>query len=530
MSATPHESQSGILPLSDEQQWHCRYPGFTARSVRWAFYEPEPKPATEVSRLKKAIVALKKIVPRTRKSNAQEGVTTAQESKSFKFDKLPFELKSAIFDMIQLTPSWIHFTFKSGKLAEFEGGNQEIYVNKEWYRVPKLRQGLSRINAKPKAKEFVRAFTKRILRSLRIDEKSHPDVTEEEVNGDPPFCFKLKQRTISPRVRRRVDWFFFDGIVDMRPLNSTWPMPYDFYTIRHCVVRLDHLYEMVRSNDWGGILPPYFIWPDKSQVEELIILVGEFRKEVPPSNMKQIRAFWEDELTEKIGRLAIDYGQDIPNSDNFMMGYITECWSVAILTKRKHRYDWLKTMNGKQWLAYKVHDEKNNKSKWLACPEGHRWLDSDGSEFLASESGWWWLASDLGYPWLDTERGTRWLDTKDGGRFLDSPQALLWANIGTYDPSELTPLGTQVRKSWCKTPAGREWEFSHCPNGNPPIPPQRPQRASHTLPDGKVPVFFINISFRGWRYVMCPHDGPAQKHEPRLLARYLGRNIMENLD
>ncbi|OTA91733.1 hypothetical protein M434DRAFT_388357 [Hypoxylon sp. CO27-5] len=512
------EFRSRKLPIGDGRYLYYRYPGRTARSVRWAFYDPEPKHPTEENCLKKAIATLMKIILPKGKGNPQE-VDNAQDTKRPSFSELPFDIKFAIFEMIQSTPSWIHIKFKDWKPVSLDAGNQEIYVNREWYRVPKLRQGLSRIDPNIGAQGTVRELAKLVLNSTTSNGKNHRNA-KENANTDPPFRIKMKHRTITPRVRREVDWFFFDGFVDMRPQSWVWPMCYSLYQIRNCVFTLDHLYEMTHGHSRGDP-PPYFIWPTRSRIEELIIIVGEFRKEVPPSHMKQVRAFWVDELSEEIDMLEIDYGRDVSDSDNYMMGYITEQWSRAWLTKRTKRYKWFDTSSGKRWLAYPIHDENNTISKWLASPEGYRWLDSHGSEFLVSESGRWWLVSDFGYPWLESERGTEWLGTEAGKEFLESPQALVWVNIGTYKPSPLTPLGTQVRKSWFETPEGREWEFSHCPNGNPPTPPERPQRRAHLLPDERVPVFFTNISFRGWRYVICPRDGAAQEpdRKPRVLAQ-----------
>ncbi|KAI0142296.1 hypothetical protein F4776DRAFT_676234 [Hypoxylon sp. NC0597] len=519
------EFRSGEVPIGDGHYWYFRYPGRTARSVRWAFYDPEPKPPIKESYLKNAAATLKKTVLRKGKANPQEEIDAAQDTKGRSFNDLPFDMRLAVFKMIQSTPSWIHIKFKNWKPVRIDASNQEIYVNREWYEIPELRQGLSRIDPNVGAGGTVRALTKHILRSLISDRTKHRDA-EEDAGGDPPFRIKLKHRTITPRVRREIDWFFFDGFVDMRPVSWVWPMCYSLYQIRKCVFKLDHLYEMIGQRSWSDP-PPYFIWPNQSRIEELIIIVGEFRKEVQPSQMKQVRAFWVDDLSEEIDRLKIDYGQDVSESDNYMMGCITEFWSSAVLAKRAQRYGWLDTPSGRQWLAYQIHDENNKISKWLASPEGYRWLHSHGSRFLASESGRWWLVSDFGHPWLESDLGTEWLDTKAGKEFLKSPQALVWANIGTYEPSEFTPLGTQVRKSWFKTPAGREWQFSHCPNGNPPKCPERPQRQSHPGPDERVPIYFTNISFRGWRYVICPRDGAAQGPDrgPRVLAHYTMREI-----
>ncbi|KAI0843538.1 hypothetical protein F5Y06DRAFT_302681 [Hypoxylon sp. FL0890] len=528
MPRTSREFRSATVPVRDGHYCYYRHPGFSARSVRWAFYDPEPKPAKEESRFKTAMVALKEVIPPTRKSDSQQGVYAAREAEGPTFDELPLELKSVIFNIVQSTPSWIHLTLKRGRLVKFEGANQEIYVNKEWHQSSELRQGLSRIDPNIASKGIMRAFAKRLFRSSTSREKNDPDIPEEVISGDPPYPIVLKHKIRTPRVRREVDWFFFDSILDKRGRRRVWPIchHFDFIHITHCVFRLDHVYEMIYCEPLRENPFPYFIWSRMSHIEELVILVGEFRKEVPPSNMKHIRAFWVEELREEINKLKIDYGQDVSDSDNYMMGYITEFWASAFLTKRRQRNEWLDSDDGKRWLAYEVHDEDNRISTWLACPEGYKWLDSHGSEFLASESGRWWLASDLGYPWLETEKGTQWLGSEGGREFLDSPQALLWANTSTYEPSQLTPLGRQVRKNWFKTPAGREWEFSHCPDGNPPDPPQRPQRESNPPPDERIAFCFTNINFRGWRYVICPHEGDAPEREPRLLAAYTAREII----
>ncbi|KAI1418027.1 hypothetical protein F5Y13DRAFT_199135 [Hypoxylon sp. FL1857] len=520
-----HEFRSSLQQIGQGHYLYSRYPGYSARSVRWAFYELEPNPPMEGSHPKNAMAALKKIVARGKKSDSQQGVSATQEAEGLTFDKLPFDIKAAIFETVQSTPNWVHIKFKRGMPVKVDAGNQEINVNKEWHQVPKLRQGLSGVYLKNDT--ALRTLTKRILGFFIRDYKSYPDLFAE-YSDEHPFHVCLKHKVVTPRVRRLIDWFFFDGIMSMKPRIRVARMCWDFCHIRTCVLTLDHLYEMI-SLSWRDPAP-WFIWPHQSIIEELVIIVGEFRKEVLPLNMKQIRAFWVDDLTNQIDRLKIDYGQDISNSDNYMMGCVTEALTSAILRKRTNRNAWLGSSAGRQRLAYKVHDESNRISKWLACAEGNKWLESFGCKFLASESGRWWLASDLGYPWLETERGMQWLDTEAGRRFLDSPQALLWANTDTYQPSYLTPLGTQVRKNWFKTPAGGEWKFSHCPNGNPPTPPQRPQRESNPPPDDEsIPSYFINANFRGWRYVVCPREDAAQEsgnRVPRIMARQTTREII----
>ncbi|KAI1396878.1 hypothetical protein F4819DRAFT_499923 [Hypoxylon fuscum] len=422
------------------------------------------------------------------------------ESTGLTFDKLPYDVKHAIFEMAQSLPSWVHFKFSHGHLVEVNEVHQEIYVNREWYQAPELRQGLSR-HREPRYR--LRDVAKELFELLFRDRNIVRALQVPRNLGDKPFYVHLKRRVKTPSVKRRIDWFFFDGTVTAQAGIT------HAHQIRTCVFRLDALYDYMQHY-YRKATPPKFIWNEASHVEELVILVGEFRKEVQPSEMREIAAFWIDDFPEHqrhIARVTIQKPDDMPSHVFSHQEYMMEQYSNHLLydiyKHRRERFAWLASELGKGWLTHKVHDKHNIISRWLASSEGQMWLWSHGAAFLASRSGWWWLASAHGYPTLETEKGIHWLSSLAAWEFLRSEQALLWANTGTYR-SHIAALGTQVDKAWFRTRAGGEWKYAHCPDGRPPTPPRRPR--GHGLdPARQIPkCFYLDFRFRGWRFVMCP--------------------------
>ncbi|KAI1646547.1 uncharacterized protein F4817DRAFT_365973 [Daldinia loculata] len=487
----------------------------SAKEVRSHFGDPEPKAPTDSHILRDVTAMLGGIIGQGKQATKSSAGTECK-TQGLTFDSLPFDVKFSIFEMVGSLPSWVYFRYKKGKLVELWGGNREVYVNEEWHESRQLRRGLSTLNfliSKPAGADIL---AEGVLRLLSKDEPGVRNLQERH-RGDPRFSVRNNDQVNPILTRREIDWFFFDNCVNMVPSGGNWSMPHYIHSIRICVFGLDTVFH----KSWNP--PPDFIWPRCSHVEELIILVGRFRKEVPPSRMKVIKAFqanlatFKDTLSEYDDEIFehedTRYEKYLLRSEKYMIGEISRRWCLAFLNKHHRRHKWLDDEDGLRWLAYPVHDDKNELSIWLATPEGHDWLGHDwhensqpGFRFLASESGWWWLASDFGFPWLETEQGLGWLGTKKGQKFLKSRQALLWANTSTYNPSSLTPLGTQVRKAWFNTVAGIEWKFHNCPDGNPPAPPQPPQRDSNPPPNVEFPTHFKNPHFRGWRFVICPEE------------------------
>ncbi|KAI2631814.1 hypothetical protein GGR54DRAFT_581117 [Hypoxylon sp. NC1633] len=483
-----------------------RKPGKTAKSVRWALDDPQPKTREHLRRhgFKHAMAQLEKIVRGRKQSTPQHTLAPPNASQTgVTFNAMPNEIQRMIFEMVNESPSWVHLRFRRGKLVGFTGAaNQELLVNHQWYSDQQLRRGISGTPLVGNSKQEKEAMQKHLRELLFKDRKRVRELHDEQSWEELPFFIELKGRIHTPSVKRRTDWFLFDGLVTTDPKNEMWPMPYNMYEIRTCVFMLDDIYEGARSTR----NPPLkFLWPTISHIEELVIVVGQFRKEVLPSQMEEIKAYQADDLPV-IGKEKIDFGKNISNSENYMMNFITRVLKGGLSAKYRRRLEWLRTQEGMTWLGYPVHDKYNMISKWIATVEGNKWLETDiGLHFLRSQSGWWWLASDVGHPWLESEPGMDWLGTEDGKEFLESEQAILWLNIGTYEPSKLDPLGTQVSKAWFETPGGRAWKFENCPNGNPPSsPPQAPTREAHPEPMERIPSYFINYNFRSWRFVMCP--------------------------
>ncbi|KAI2467772.1 hypothetical protein F4781DRAFT_444020 [Annulohypoxylon bovei var. microspora] len=466
-------------------------PMLTATQVRLEFGDPEPRKTEDGQRFANAITKLANSIRQVRLGSKNKG--------GFPFNNLPYDIKYIIFEMVRSSPGWAHFKFERGQIVEFDGGNQEIYVNREWYQSPVLRQGLSQSNYVNKMNKTVGLLASSTLGLVVTDRKSLKTLKRAEVLGDRPFCFEVKYKVKSPPVRKRLDWFFFDGNAYMDTLNPLWPMPRSMFEIRTCVFKIDEVFKRIKrvldSEEGKG-----FILDKRSKIENLVILLGEFRKQVSPSKMRQIRAYQVEDIYGEFS-LSMNFypsGADYSMSENYMMGVITQAWSKTICARRRKQRAWLESSAGRDWISHPVHDTNNIISKWLGTKEGHKWLKLKDYEFLASESGWWWLASDFGYPWLESQDGLQWLNTKAGVCFLDSPQALAWANTGTYSTSR----GPRVQKTWFGTAAGRTWEHNNCPYGVPPDPPQRPTGQPHI--DLIVPRCFNNINFKGWSFVKCP--------------------------
>ncbi|KAI8957948.1 hypothetical protein F5Y11DRAFT_363239 [Daldinia sp. FL1419] len=471
----------------------------SAKELRQCCGEPEPREPKDSHILEDAAAWIGGIIRRKR----QDPVSPAdlpRETRGSIFDNLPYDAKAHIFEMVGSSPSWVYFKFNKGTLTEFWGGSQEIYINREWYESRQLRQGLSIISPS-RQPPGIEILVERFLR-LFSGGRSSSDSAEA---SQPQHIL----------TREQVDWFLYDNLVERTPNTENWRTPFYLHNVRVCVFKLDNMYDGMFDASTEN-LHPEFIWPRYSRVEELVILVGRFRKEVPPSRMRVVKTFQVDQLTEEdtcapLGN--VNHEEYLYESEKIMIEFISNNWAEALLARNDLRQTWLSEQDGLQWLAYPVHDDENELSLWLASREGYTWLGHNwnasskpGYQFLASQSGWWWLASKLGFPWLETEQGLRWLETPIGRRFLQSKQALLWANTGSYTPSSLTPLGTQVRKAWFNTNAGRQWKFQNCPNGNPPTPPSSPQRQLIPPPDTELPSFFINPHFQGWRFVICPEE------------------------
>ncbi|KAI6083917.1 hypothetical protein F4821DRAFT_243938 [Hypoxylon rubiginosum] len=357
-------------------------------------------------------------------------------------------------------------------------------------------------------------------------------VTRQGENGQEPFYVKVnRDHTIqlcflkSPFVRTQTDWFFFDGTAEVRTSLKCLPR------IRTCVVRLEELYDAIphdneHLNDEEP-LAPFFVWSAQSQVEELVILVGEFCKDIQPSQMKDLTSLQFDKFpkmdADKVSTMESDdfnpfvprpdynFFSELSCSNNYMITMISMHLARREYERRNVRERFLNSADGKQHLAKGGPTWWDDFSRWITTKEGDTWLSIDqGLSFLKSKTGHLWLASDRGSPWLETESGIRWLNTKDAKDFLDSDCALHWANTGAYEREDMPDLGRQVRKAWLDTPAGRGWEFDHCPNNN--QPPKLPQL--EMLTDAGPPfvnnyprrAFHRNFNLRGWRFVMCPKE------------------------
>ncbi|KAI0900728.1 hypothetical protein F4806DRAFT_166640 [Annulohypoxylon nitens] len=447
-------------------------PMLTADQVRQRFGEPKHKKSKSMQYFTEAMAKIEKAVRRTS--------LPIQDTSSFVFNDLPSNVRQNIFKMVQASPSWVNLIYQKRQLVGIEGGSQEIYVNREWYQSPILRQGLSR--------------------SDQFDQLNNSSPTVNSPKRGGPLSKRTsmsRDRRTAPPVRVSTDWIFFNGRVPMNFHLLTEPLPFNVAEIRTVVFRVERLFYCIQRGTEGGEGSDFML-AKGSHVEDFVILLRDFRKEVPPEKLVVVRTYQVENVDEEIDeeidetKLTCPDGGDLSRSESYMMARITKAWSRAVVSRRERQYAWLESPDGRQWLSYSHHGETNTISKWLATEEGHKWLGSNGSEFLASESGWWWLASDLGFPWLETQQGLQWLDT-EGMWFLSSPQALLWVNTGISSG--------KVHKAWFETSAGMTWASKICPQGVPPNPPQRP--TGHLPRDSFIDQSFNNINFRGWKFVKC---------------------------
>ncbi|KAI1766484.1 hypothetical protein GGR53DRAFT_528577 [Hypoxylon sp. FL1150] len=477
-----------------------RAPGPTASSVRWAFKEDKYR---RTSLFSDAVTELKGAIQR-RKKLRDDASDPIRKPGRLTFDDLPYDVKDIIFDMIRSSPSWVRFKIRRGWLDGFSGGHLEMLVNKEWYQSLRLRQGLS--------------CNEPLDRMILGDDIQAAIAKNRQVDrGEGPFNVKINRSTLnlcflkSPFVRRDVDWFFFDGTANIDTSHGYLPQ------IRTCAIHLDDIYNAIihdtEDEDGGEPLAPKFMWSPESQVEELVILVGEFRKDVQPSEMKDLLALELQALAsvdaDDLKPLIYDMlGPEYPhyskisNSDLFMMKKISLHLAKRDHDRRITRMDFLSSA-GRAFLAKGTPAWWEDFSRWITTTEGESWLVNRG--FLKSKDSHWWLASKWGSPWLETASGTRWLGTKDAKAFLDSDWALKWAYKGAYD---MPGFGKQVRKAWFDTPAGRGWKIERCPDNNPPKVPKlkAPMETQPPLVNSCPQVFHWNYNFRGWRFVMCPEE------------------------
>ncbi|KAI1373846.1 hypothetical protein F4677DRAFT_461928 [Hypoxylon crocopeplum] len=489
-----------------------REPGRTANSVRWAMLDPEVDPREHMRGLgfTDKIRRLQKFIRHTKRGDAElagsyndagpsQGVSALGAAA---LGSMPFDIHDYIFELVNEMPDWIHFKHRKGKLVGFKGGNNEIYTNKGWAHT-KLGADISSTGLHSEAQIDRKAIADRLFELIIGDDKTVSDLRKRQGWNESPFFIKLKDQIKKPPVKKRLDWFFFDGsALDLKADFKSWQLPFQAYELATCVLRLDDIYEGIQHRKPGQRIP-YFMWSTSSHVEELVILVGVFDKNITPSKMTMIESFMIGNLPEMTDGVH-DYGEKISNSENYMMDHITKYFTDIIFDDYDSRHRWINGAHGQEWLEWPVHDKYNIISKWLATPEGYIWLGtSEGISFLASESGWWWLSSKLGCPWLETDQGINWL-IGSGRSFLLSWQGYLWANNG------------QVRKAWLEQDAGCEWKsYYFSDRGHDPSAiPQRPTKKSYPPPDINIPNYFTNFHLCGWRFVMCPRGDDVEVSSP----------------
>ncbi|KAI1388657.1 uncharacterized protein F4822DRAFT_429273 [Hypoxylon trugodes] len=333
-------------------KYYFRYPGSTANSVRWAFWEPEKAPL-KGTRIRDAIAGLENII------------------------RLPYDVQAIIFDMVHELPSWVHLKFKNWSLEKVVISNHELYANKEWNQEPRLRRDLSRSD--PSDSSGIGALASNVLHTLVANRANLENLQDQSGWGDSPFFVKIQNEVKTPQVKRRIDWFLIEGGMEFYRDDSIYRNLIDIRTI---AFTLDEAYEFTQQLIHTPI--PVFVLDSASQVEEVVIIVGDLQSDIPPSKMQEIDSYQVD----KIGNFNHpNLPHNISNAENYMIRAITNKWEEDISERRGYLLNWLRDDIAQDTQAYPIHDHLNQMSKWLASPCGIKWLEMDGSAFLRTPSG-----------------------------------------------------------------------------------------------------------------------------------------------
>ncbi|KAI8634364.1 hypothetical protein F5Y19DRAFT_209498 [Xylariaceae sp. FL1651] len=502
------------------------------------------------------------VAPAQPVSRTPTSPSSKPKTKGRSLDDLPLEILIKIWQYVAEMPSWFHVRYRRSLsvMPVSINMNREHGVNKKWYLAPELRVGLCPNLKQARLLKYASTilkdtFNNRDLCGGPLVRKTI-DAAQSIVvwnTFDPsckPFrfplagakCFDGAQRFYT--VRPAVDWFFLEDYVDtmamgMYNLNSTAQFGH-LERVSTIVLKLDDLYTGLCHvfNGLVGLQPaePWRINRTQvngyldhmsalfgpmisrhSNLEKCVILVGQLREGVLPSDLQEISVEWaepEPDFSVETQR-NITTSPKVSGHDRAMIRFVHQELEYFDLLQRERRYAWLASPDSQQWLADLENKDTNGCSVWLASADGKRWRETteDGQAWIETPPGYWWLASIYGSPWLETPKGLEWLDSEAGARFLELPAARLWARIDNdvkagsmqnYDGPDFRPPRRKLpRKRWFGTDKGRAWIADNCPDYLVPAAPGPPPSDNRLFIHHLVPEWFFKQPPR-WEFFRVP--------------------------
>ncbi|KAI0429144.1 hypothetical protein F5Y09DRAFT_357193 [Xylaria sp. FL1042] len=469
-------------------------------------------------------------------------------------DDLPPEILINIWKYVAETPSWFHVKYDSRHIRPImTNAHQEHWVNRKWYFAAEFRESLTQ----HPIQESMYHCAKTVLYTtfLYRNDVSGPLVQAAADNawsllewskfdtGQKPFEIPLDGVDRFPIVRPSVDWFYLENYVSALSARAfqvdDMPPNCDLQRVATIVLKLEDIYTGIctalnptsdgksrepwrvhRSNVARyirrmsmvfGMLTEY-----ASALEKCMILVGDLRPGVQPSDLQEISVEWacpEKGLPTNTQR-EITTSPKVSSNDQAMIRFVHQELEYFGKLQREWRNTLLRSAEGQAWLADVGHRADSRRSKWLASTEGRIWRETtdEGTAWIQTASGHWWLASIPGSPWLETSKGLEWLDSEAGAVFLKLPMARVWAGIDNSaetGPQRYGPEETRrklPRKKWFSTEKGRDWIAEYCPDYRVPVAPEPPLTEDAGVDLPVRPALFLTRPLPHWTFLMVPAE------------------------
>ncbi|KAI1352848.1 hypothetical protein F5Y01DRAFT_84386 [Xylaria sp. FL0043] len=469
--------------------------------------------------------------------------------KARSLDDLPPEILIEIWKYVAATPSWFHVKYGSQHVHSVTTDTHwEHWVNRKWYFAPEFRRSLTR----HPIQESMYSYARTLLQTYYLN---HHDVSGPLVQAvtdnawsivewsrlytdQAPFKVYLEGVERYPIVRPAVDWFYLENYASAFSATPSqiYGMPH-LYRVSTIVLKLEDIYtdicRALNLTDGGVSLERWLV--DRSSVEryirkmsmvfgtlvefnskleKCIILVGDLRRGVQPSDLQEISVGWAslDEESSTDTQREIITAPKVSSDDRAMIRFIHQGLEHFARHQREWSNSLLRSVEGEAWLADIRHSASSTRSRWLASTEGSIWRETtdEGKAWLQTASGHWWLASVPGSPWLETQKGLEWLDSEAGTLFLEEPIARVWAGVNNSGRAAMRWYGVEEtrgklpRKKWFSTEKGRAWIAEHCRDYRVPVAPEPP------LPkDGgdwglEMPALFFTRPLPRWAFMMVP--------------------------